>query len=346
MFRPGIKRAVGTNGLRGTVHRPYRQVRRRVYRSGMSSVVSVLQSGPVVVGVDGSRSTPAVLDFAVREAERHRAALLVLHVWPGRYTGVFRGRGVVPSPVDGRRLLGIAVQRARLAVPGLPVSSELVDGGAAAVLAEYSARARLLVVGCRDDVPARSGWGSTAAYLAHHSRCPLVVHRGVVAGDGPVVVAASARMSGAATVGYAFGEAALRGARLVVIHMWTRPGAAEGVAPVVVPGGYAGERAAAERALAGALAPWVVQFPQVGVERLVVPDLDFAYTVARASRRGRLLVAGIGRRGRFAELLYGSPLAGSVGMRQGACPAVFVPAGWLVTDPVVAGSGPAPADPL
>lgn len=311
----------------------------------MSSEVSAPQSGPVVVGVDGSRTTPATLDLAVHEAVRHRAALLVLHVWPGRYTGVFRSRGVVPSPADGRRLLRVAAQRARLAGPELPISTELVDGGAATVLTQYSAQGRLLVVGSRDDVPARTSWGSTAAYLAHHSQCPLLVHRGVITHDGPVVVAASARPSGAATLGYAFREAALRGTRLVVIHMWTRPGAAEGVAPVVVPGGYAGERAAAEHALAEALASWTTRFPEVAVDRLVVPDLDIAYTVARASRRGQLLVAGIGRRGRFAELLYGSPFARPAAMRQAVCPAALVPAGWPVADPAVARSGPAPADP-
>jgi len=279
-----------------------------------------------VVGVDGSRSCPPAVDLAAGEAVRRGIPLRIVHVWPGRYTGVFRGRAVVPSLADGRRLLDVSARRARLAGADLSVGTELLDGGAAPLLAAWSERADLLVVGHRDEVLTRPSWGSTAAYLAHHSACPLLVHRGAVCRDGPVVVAVSARPGGAATLGYAFAEADLRGTRLVAIHMWTRPGAVDGPLPAVVAGGYATQRRAAEEALAEAVAGWSARFPGVAVDRVVVPDLDLAYTVERASRRGRLLVAGIGRHGRFAELLYGSPGA----VRPAACPVVLVPSGWPV----------------
>jgi nucleotide-binding universal stress UspA family protein len=311
----------------------------------MNSAVPSSQVGPVVVGVDGSRTTSGTLDLAAAEAVRHRATLQIVHVWPGRYTGVFRSRGVVPSRADGRRLLEVAERRARMAEPDLPIGTELLEGGAAHVLTECSTWARLLVVGHRDDLPMRPSWGSTAAYLAHHSGCPLLVHRGAVTKEGPVVVAASARPSGAATLGYAFAEAALLGTRLVAVHMWTRPGAAEGTAPVIAVGGYATEREAAEHALAEALAAWSGRFPEVRVDRLVVHDLDMAYTIARASRRGRLLVAGIGRHGRFAELLYGSLSAGPAGLRQATGPVVLVPAGWSAGEQLAARGGPARVEP-
>jgi nucleotide-binding universal stress UspA family protein len=285
-----------------------------------------------VVGVDGSRTGPAAVDLAAAEAARRRAPLRIVHVWPGRYTGVFRGRGVVPSVADARRLLDVSARRARLTGPNLEISTELFDGGAAPVLTRCSAGARLLVVGHRDEVPARSSWGSTAAYLAHHSACPLLVHRGPVPRDGPVVVAASARPSGQATLGYAFAEAVLLRTRLVAMHMWSRPGAAEGAAPVIVAGGYATERREAEQALAEALAGWSVSFPEVPVERLVVNDLDLAYTMERASRRGRLLVAGIGRHGRFAELLYGSFTPSPRASHSATCPVVLVPIGWPASE--------------
>jgi hypothetical protein len=83
-----------------------------------------------------------------------------------------------------------------------------------------------------------------------------------------------------------------------------------------VTAGYAADRAAADRELAEVLAGWASIYPDVTVERLVLHDLDVAYTLERASRRGRLLVAGMGRNGRFAELLYGSlGLALSGGIR-------------------------------
>jgi nucleotide-binding universal stress UspA family protein len=310
----------------------------------MSTDTAPSQVRPIVVGVDGSRTAPGIVDIAAAEAVRHRSALRIVHVWPGRYTGAFRSRGVVPSQADGRRLLEIAERRARRSGPDLTIGTEFLEGGAAQVLTHCSERSGLLVAGHRDDLPMRPRWGSTAAYLAHHSECPLLVHRGAQGGDGPVVVAASARPAGAATLGYAFAEAALQGVPLVAVHMWTRPGAAEGFAPVIAAGGYATERAAAEEALSEALAVWCARFPEVRVDRLVVHDLDMAYTIARASRRGRLLVAGIGRHGRFAELLYGSLGAGPGGSRQATGPVVLVPAGWVVGDEAVP-HGPAVAGP-
>jgi hypothetical protein len=167
----------------------------------------------------------------------------------------------------------------------------------------------------------------------------------VVPRDGPVVVAASARPSGDDTLGYAFTEAALRGARLVAVHMWMRPGAADGSAPVIVPGGYAAERKAAEQALTTALGDWPRRFPEVPVERLVVSDLDMAYTIAGASRRGRLLVAGIGRHARFAELLYGWAGMSAAGLQRTTCPVVLVPPAWASGDELIAFSGPGEAPP-
>jgi len=286
-----------------------------------------------VVGVDGSRSTPGTVDLAVAEAARCAAPLLIVHVWPGRYRGVFRSRESVPSRADGVRLLEVMQRRAELAGARVPVATELLEGGAAATLTECSAEGQLLVVGHRDDPYTRPSWGSTAAYLAHHSECPLLVNRGA-GHDGPVVVASSARPAGASTLGYAFAEAALLRARLVAVHMWARPGDADGRAPAVVRGGYADQRRAADAQLTDALAEWSERFPGVAVERLVVSDLDLACTIDRASHRGRRLVAGIGRHGRFAELLYST---GQVGLRGSTCPVVLVPAGWPVpgSDPLL-----------
>lgn len=311
----------------------------------MGSVESVQTVRPVVVGVDGSRSCPPAVDLAAGEAARRGVPLLIVHVWPGRYTGVFRGRGAIPSPADARRLLDVSAGRARLAGAELAVSTELLDGGAARELTGCSERAGLLVVGHRDEVLTRPSWGSTTAYLAHHSSCPLLVYRGAGHREGPVVVAASARPSGAATLGFAFAEAALLRTRLVAIHMWTRPGAAEGSVPAVVAGGYQTERRAAERALAEAIATWTPRFPDVPVERLVVHDLDMGYTIERASRRGRLLVAGIGRHGRFAELLYGALSPSPGALHRATCPVVLVPTAWPVDEHVPARGGPVAAGP-
>src|SRR4051812_37846747 len=138
--------------------------------------VSATEILPVVVGVDGSRTGPAAVDLAAGEAARRGSPLLIVHVWPGRYTGVHRGRGAVPSRADALRLLEVSAGRARLSAPGPAIRTELLDGGAAHVLSRCAQRASLLVVGHRDEVVTRPSWGSTTAYLAHHSACPLLVH--------------------------------------------------------------------------------------------------------------------------------------------------------------------------
>jgi nucleotide-binding universal stress UspA family protein len=275
----------------------------------MDSVVPTQEDFPVVAGVDGSRNGRATVDLAAEEAVRRRCPLLIVHVWPGRYTGSFRGRGVLSTHSDAERLLDVSLSRASVAAPGVRVEGRVVDGGAANVLARYSEHARLMVVGHRDDVVARSSWGSTSAYLAHHSACPLLVQRGNAAEQGPVVVAASTRPLGAPTLEYAFVEASLLGTKLVAVHVWS--------------GEPRDEPAAGER-LTAALAGYPERFPHVHVDRLVIRDLDVAYTVERASQRGRILVVGMGEHGRFAELLYGSLGA----TRRPPCPVLLVPRGW------------------
>ncbi|WP_127507994.1 universal stress protein [Actinoplanes solisilvae] len=304
----------------------------------MNTDAGMYEDRPVVVGVDGSRAVQAIVDLAAAEAVQRRSPLVITHVWPGRYTGSFRGRGTIPARSDARRLLELSVARVRREHPRLRVRKQLLDGGAAIQLAEASAFSRLLVVGHRDDVTVRSGWGPTTAYLAHHSSCPLLVYRAGDPVSGPVVVSTSARPEAGATLGYAFSRASVFSTRLVAVHMWTRPGAAEGIPPVVAAGAYAAECAVAEKTLDAALAEWRTRFPDVPVERLLVNELDMPYTIEGAMRRGRLLVAGVGRSGSFAELLYESwrPAA----RQRAGCPVLLVPPGWReALDPARAGTG-------
>ncbi|MEU4216727.1 universal stress protein [Actinoplanes sp. NPDC026623] len=291
----------------------------------MSSIVWSKRNPPVVVGVDGSRSHPATVDLAADQASRHGAPLVIVHAWPGHYSGTFRTREALPTEADGRHLIELAARRAEHRAPGLTVSTELVNGGASQVLTACSERARLVVVGHRDASPTRTSWGSTTAYLAHHGSCPLLVQRGTVPERGPVVLALSAREPPTATAELGFEEAALTGDRLVAVHLWNQPGGGTRTAG----GGQAAARRDADRRLAEALAGRSCGYPDVEVERLLVHDLDIAYTLERASRRGRLLVAGMGRSGRFVELLYDS--LGSAPARPAGCPVLLVPAGWPAT---------------
>ena len=111
--------------------------------------------------------------------------------------------------------------------------------------------------------------------------------------------------------------------------MWTHPTGHRADSTAAAVDGYAADRQEAERRLTEALAASAGSYPDVTVERVVLHDLDVAYTLERASRRGRLLVAGMGRRSRFAELLYGS--LGTALVRQASCPVLLIPLGWRNT---------------
>lgn len=252
------------------------------------------EAHPVVAAVDGSRTHQLTLDLAADEAARRGAPLLVLHVWPGQYTGRYRCRGAVPVETDARRLLDAATRRARQRAPWVAVRAELTTGNPAGTLAEHSGTASLVVIGRRDEGPARPGWGSTADYLARHSRSPLLVQRGGGLRTGPVVLAVDGSDGPPAALQRAFEEAGLAGARLVVVAVWN---------PDDVP-----DRRAARRRLVDLLAAWAGRYPGVPVEPLVVSEPELPYTLDRASHRSQLLITGAGRRTRLAELVRGSPV--------------------------------------
>jgi nucleotide-binding universal stress UspA family protein len=294
----------------------------------MHSIVSAPQVKPVAVGIDGSPHHLVTIDLAVTEAIRRGAPLHIMHVTPGRYVGL-RSRATAPQrDLEGRRLLDIAARRAEHRAPGLQVSTELVDGAASMALVERSAATQLLVIGHRDDLPGRPSWGSTAAYVAHQSVCPLLVHRGAAPDHGPVVLAASARTPATATVTCAYEEALRSGSPLLAVHVWNRPAAVDMTAPRAASRGSAADRRRAEQRLERALGHAARSYPGVAVERLVLRDLDIAYTLERVARRGDLLVVGMGRDRRSAELLYGS--LGVALLRQAACPVLLVPHDWRV----------------
>ncbi|MFF0373976.1 universal stress protein [Actinoplanes missouriensis] len=249
---------------------------------------------PVVVGVDGMAATSHSVDLAAAEAVRRGVPLAVVHAWPGRPVRPSRTRAVMPARAEGRHLLELAARRARHAYPDLEIVTELADQGAAQALLRWSARASLLVVGHRDETRSRYGWGPTAAYLAHHTECPLLVHRGPAPSRGPVAVALSGART--PTLAMACGEAARAGCSLVAVHVRTKRG----------------DQRFAERLTA-----------DVPVQRLLISGADIPYTVDRISWRARLMVAGIGHKGWAVETVYGTPGVTSAGRRL--CPVLLVP---------------------
>ncbi|MET7551481.1 universal stress protein [Streptomyces sp. NBC_01724] len=252
----------------------------------------------VVVGVDGSSSSLAAVEEAAREAQRRRAELRVVHAfsWPVRPVYTPLGDPYTPpDPSPLNRLVNEAAQHARNVAPEVGVTEAVVTGDAVAVLEAESRAADLVVVGPRG----MGGFigmllGSTAASLAAHSRCPVMVVREEPAGTGPIVLAVDGSSVGEKAVEFAFAEAALRGAEIVAAHAWL---------PDYAPAGTGPE--SAERLLAQALAGRTERYPDVTVRHEVLSG-ETRETLIEASRNAQLLVVGARGRGGFAGLLLGS----------------------------------------
>lgn len=136
-------------------------------------------TGRVVVGVDGSKHSDAAVEWAIDEADRHGADLIVLHAWghPYRMTdgGIAPGHDL--AEVDAAIIVDRAVEVAHERMVGA-VERKLVEGGATQSLLDEAETADMLVVGSRGRGGFRSMLlGSVAHAVSAHSRCPVVVVR-------------------------------------------------------------------------------------------------------------------------------------------------------------------------
>ncbi|MCF6523973.1 universal stress protein [Streptomyces sp. JJ36] len=287
-------------------------------------------SAPVLVGVDGSSSALAAVETAAGEARMRGCGLRVVYAysWPPTYLPP----GPVPlAPVEdglreaADRTLEEAATRARSAAPGVAVSHSVRTGPPRMVLEEESRDAGLVVVGSRG-LGRVTGvlLGSTAVHLAAHARCPVLVVREAPGEDDAVLVGVDGSPAGEHAVGFAFAEAALRGAGVLALHAWTPwsapvPPPQDPAQPYASPPGAleAGE----ERLLAEALAGHRERYPDVAVEHRLVRE-GAREALIWASARAGLLVVGARGRGGFSGLLLGSVSQAVVHHAQ--CPVVVV----------------------
>lgn len=172
----------------------------------------------VVVGADGSGSSVRAVAWAAEEAR--------LRGRPLQIVCVVRGGSCPPDPEDAERVLGRARTIARIGDPDGDVRGELRHGDPAAVLAELSREAELLVVGHRrgDGVigPAR---GSTALALTRTAASPVVVVRAapgrpVPDRHRPIVVGVDGSPDSRAAVEFAVQLAERRDSEVVAVHVW------------------------------------------------------------------------------------------------------------------------------
>jgi nucleotide-binding universal stress UspA family protein len=271
----------------------------------------------VLVGVDRSECGQWALDWAIQDAAARASVLTVAHVVDlPRVADVPLSSELLDAATrQGRQMLDAVVGRSRRTHPGLEISSRLASGSPAAQLLLLAADADQAVLGSRGHGGFASlVLGSTAAQVAAHASCPVVVVRGSATAGGPVLVGVDGSDRSEAALDYGFAFAARHGLPLHAMHIY--PNYATMLAyPMLLD--MEQVRADAEYVLSQTLDRWSAKHPDVPVTSLAGEGTP-ARRLAEASEDASLLVVGSRGHGGFAGMLLGSVSQAVV--RHAHCP--------------------------
>lgn len=136
---------------------------------------------PIVVGVDGSDSSKAALEWAAQQARITDAPLvaIVTWEWPTSYGAMVPWPENIDFEADARKMLEQSVDQVLGADYRGEVTQRVIHGHPAPALEDASRDAALLVVGCRGHGEfAGMLLGSVSKFMATHAHCPVVIIRG------------------------------------------------------------------------------------------------------------------------------------------------------------------------
>ena len=268
-------------------------------------------TGPIVVGVDGSAVSKVAIDWAARDAALKGRDLKLVHVLNPPVVMAFPEVPMPPGYLEwqegeGRKILEAAAAAAADAAPDVTTTHEMVSGSSIPTLVEQSKGAHMFVVGCRGrGALARGLLGSVSNGLLHHALCPVaVIHDEDPLMPHPseaaVVVGVDGSPASEKALAIAFEEASLRGVDLLAVHAWSDSTVFE------FPGtDWSTLQAMGEETLGERLAGWQERYPDVLVRRTVVADRP-AHKLIEEAESAQLLVVGSHGRGGFAGMLLGS----------------------------------------
>jgi nucleotide-binding universal stress UspA family protein len=186
---------------------------------------------PIVAATDGSEESLRAVTWAAREAVLRGAPLRIIAaaaLLPRMIGNEGESSYDTVSDVirtNAGRALAVAAERAAKAAPDLLIDTDEVEGSPADAVTDAANGALMVVVGSRGEWAfAALVLGSVSRYAATHASSPVVVvreaaeaaHRQVGVGIGHLEHAA-------ASLTFAFEEAALRKASVVAIHAWDVP---------------------------------------------------------------------------------------------------------------------------
>lgn len=282
--------------------------------------------GPVIVGVDGSRSALEAVDWAMDSARWRGVPLLIVHafLWD-RYQGEERSPD---ERVRKETLLSRAAQRAARRAPEVEVATRLVAQPPVTGLLHAALDASMVVVGSRGrGVLASLLLGSVGSGAAAYADCPVVTVRnrvGVRYGSRPrVAVGVPESEPRAAVMEFAFQEAERHHAELLAVRAWRNT---ENLTVPLAHGAQSASRQRhmrqAEETMEEVLGKGFSQHSEVHAVRRVVEG-SARTVLLDASYGAELLVVGArGRQGR-----RGTPLTSlqHAFLHRAHCPVAIVP---------------------
>jgi nucleotide-binding universal stress UspA family protein len=262
-----------------------------------------MESGVVLVGLDGSNDSRLALRWALDEAQSNGLSVHLVHCHEVR-----PGAAGEELAASGRRLLDEGLELCR-DYPHVRVTAEAMERrgpSIAASLLAASEAASMVVVGCRGHrAPQGLLWGSVSEHLSRHATCPVVTVRPPIdEGATRVVLGLTVPEPTDGALAFAFEYASSRRVDLAAINVWHEAGVsgAGAVYPVEHYIALEPDRHLAE--LNDVLEPWRARFPHVTVTTESIGG-HAASVLRHASDHAALLV--VGRREKSGiSLLLGS----------------------------------------
>lgn len=287
----------------------------------------------IVVGVDGSPEALHALAWARDEAVLRGATLHLVHAWapPAPVSEI----AAMAAAIDDKAYEAAAndvLEHARASITtespeSLTIESEVIRGYPSSVLLDSATDADLLVIGSRG----RGGFtslllGSVSHQCVHHATMPVAVvpaSASLPSGDD-VVVGIDASQAARVALQWAVDEAAVRNARLSVVHAWSVPYvvALGGLAiPPIDPEEVSEQSQRLLHELTDAVMSGARRKP-TDLELLSVEEPPAQALLHRAKDVGMLVVGSRGAGG-FAELVLGS--VSQQCLHHATCAVVVVP---------------------
>ena len=190
--------------------------------------------------------------------------------------------------------LAAAAERAAKTVPGVLIDTDPLRGPAAQAVTESGTGAQMLVLGSRG-IGAFTALllGSVSRYAASHASCPVVVVRDEAPSPHGLIGVGVADLDTCGdALTFAFEEASLRKAALLVVHAWHTPQTEISRAgQAFTPPGPQAAAADAARHLSGLLDDWRAKYPDVPVAQEVTHGHP-GRTLIGLSARADLVVVG------------------------------------------------------